>query len=187
MYVPNLKAKLLSVSKLIAKGYVVVFDVSGCKVLDDVNCTLQGEEKATASNIGGIYHLDQGSQTRSPRVHFMRPSHWSCSDFRMWPTSVLSNLCYFFLVRFFCHGPKRLKKVCYPSYRLSIAVILLSGNTKDSVSWPAALWMVIAAKELGIFQGVPPGGQYTEVVLKRSLFNDSISTKKLLYRSEKQC
>jgi hypothetical protein len=51
---------------------------------------------------------------------------------------------------------------------------------------PAALWVVIAA-ELGISQGFPPGGQYTKAVLKRLLFNDSISTKKLLYRSEKQC
>jgi hypothetical protein len=52
---------------------------------------------------------------------------------------------------------------------------------------PAALWVVIAAKELGISQGFPPGGQYTKVVLTRSLFNDSISAKKILYRSEKQC
>jgi hypothetical protein len=52
---------------------------------------------------------------------------------------------------------------------------------------PAALWVVIAAKELGISQGFPPAGQYTKVVLKRPLFNDSISAKKLLYRSEKQC
>jgi hypothetical protein len=51
---------------------------------------------------------------------------------------------------------------------------------------PAALCVVIAAKELGISQGFPPGGQYTEVVLKRSLFNDGISAKKLLYISEKQ-
>jgi hypothetical protein len=45
--------------------------------------------------------------------------------------------------------------------------------------------VVTAAKELGISQGFPPGGQYTEAVLKRSLFNNSISAKKLLYRSEK--
>jgi hypothetical protein len=46
--------------------------------------------------------------------------------------------------------------------------------------------MVIAAKELGISQGFPPGGQYTESVLKRPLFSDSISAKKLLCGCEKQ-
>jgi hypothetical protein len=45
------------------------------------------------------------------------------------------TICVIFLLQdFFCHGPKRLKKVCYHSSRLSIAVILLSGNTNDSVS-----------------------------------------------------
>jgi hypothetical protein len=48
--------------------------------------------------------IKQGSQTRGPPVHFMRPLHWSCSDFRMWPASVLNNLCYFFIVRLVCHG-----------------------------------------------------------------------------------
>jgi hypothetical protein len=70
---------------------------------------------------------------------------------------------------------------------LSIAVILLSGNTQDSVSRTRCSVVVIAAKELGISQGFPPGGQYTKVVLTQSLFNDSISAKKVLYRSEKQC
>jgi hypothetical protein len=47
--------------------------------------------------------LRQGSQTRGlrvacgPPVHFMRPLHWSCSDYRMWPASLLNNLCYFLL------------------------------------------------------------------------------------------
>jgi hypothetical protein len=82
--------------------------------------------------------IDQGSQTRGPRaacgppVHFMRPLNWSCSNKRMWPTSVPNNL--FFILRFFCHGPKMLKKVCYSSSWSSIAVISLSGNTKETIS-----------------------------------------------------
>jgi hypothetical protein len=50
-----------------------------------------------------------------------------------------------------------------------------------------ALWVVIADKDVGISQGYPPGAQYTKVVLRRSLFNDSICAKNLFYRSEKQC
>jgi hypothetical protein len=57
MYVPKLRENLLSVSKLIAKSYIVFFDVNGCKMLDDVNFTLEREVKATASNIGGIYRI----------------------------------------------------------------------------------------------------------------------------------
>jgi hypothetical protein len=51
----------------------------------------------------------------------------------MWSTSVLNNL-FFYFKFFFCHGPKTLKKVCYPSSWLSIAVISLSGNTKETTS-----------------------------------------------------
>jgi hypothetical protein len=51
----------------------------------------------------------------------------------MWHTSVLNNLFFYFKI-FFCHGPKSLKQVCYPSSWLSIAVILLPGNTKETVS-----------------------------------------------------
>jgi hypothetical protein len=82
-----------------------------------------------------------GAQTRGPRaacsppVYFMRPLHWSYSDYRMRPASVLTNLFNFFILIFFCHGSKTLKKVCYPSSRLFIvSVILLSGNTKVRVS-----------------------------------------------------
>jgi hypothetical protein len=58
---------------------------------------------------------------------------------------------FFFILRFyFCHGPKGLKKVCYPSPRLSIAVISLSEKEEQSVSNSPALWVVIAAKESGI-------------------------------------
>jgi hypothetical protein len=38
------------------------------------------------------------------------------------------------MIYFFYHGPKTLKKVCYPSSWLSIAVISLSGNTKEIIS-----------------------------------------------------
>jgi hypothetical protein len=79
---PKLGANLLSVSKLIAKGYFVVFDVNGCKVLDDVNCMLEGEVKATASNIGGIYRLDVAKELAivtlvndSKNLWHKRPGH----------------------------------------------------------------------------------------------------------------
>jgi hypothetical protein len=78
----------------------------------------------------------------------------------MWPASVFNNL-FYFILDFFCHGPKRLKKVCYPSSRLSVAVILLSATQRTECLEPPALWVVTVAKELGISQGFPPGGQYT--------------------------
>jgi hypothetical protein len=42
-------------------------------VLDDVNCTLEGEVKTTASNIGGIYHLDVAKELAN--VTLVNDSH----------------------------------------------------------------------------------------------------------------
>jgi hypothetical protein len=77
----------------------------------------------------------------------------------MWPASVLTFL-YF---KIFLSQAKKVKKVFYPSSRLSIAVILLSDNTKDRASRTSCS-VVTAAKEFDISQGFPPRGPYTVIV-----------------------
>jgi len=49
---------LLSVKEIVSKGHCVHFDLDGFKILDDKNCTIKGEPKDTATDIGGIYKLD---------------------------------------------------------------------------------------------------------------------------------
>jgi hypothetical protein len=51
---------------------------------------------------------------------------------------------------------------------------LQSRNTKDALSRKACSVGGNSTKDLGISQGVPPGGQNGQVVLNGSLFNDSL-------------
>ena len=53
LYVPDAATNLLSVSKIVQKGHVVTFDKDGGKIKD-----LKGEIIATASEVNGIYKLD---------------------------------------------------------------------------------------------------------------------------------
>jgi len=48
------------------------------------------------------------------------------------------------------------------------------------------VWMVIAAKDLGISLCFPQAGQYAKVVLMESLFSDRSSAKTMLHTNEKQ-
>ncbi|CAB0000865.1 unnamed protein product, partial [Nesidiocoris tenuis] len=56
-YVPNLHVNLLSVSALVNKGYRVVFDADGCKILDE-DSTAKEALVATGSLKNGLYKLD---------------------------------------------------------------------------------------------------------------------------------
>ncbi|XP_039313822.1 uncharacterized protein LOC105196674 isoform X3 [Solenopsis invicta] len=58
VYVPDLKTNLLSVSKMVNNGHVVVFNSTGCQVYDAENCLIKGEIVVTASYHNGLYRLD---------------------------------------------------------------------------------------------------------------------------------
>lgn len=62
-YVPNLASNLLSISQMVSKGFVAVFDETGCKILE--NCVVEGDTVATATQIGGVYCLDVNTQQTS--------------------------------------------------------------------------------------------------------------------------
>ncbi|KMQ81529.1 retrovirus-related pol polyprotein from transposon tnt 1-94 [Lasius niger] len=57
MHVPNLSVNL-SVSKIVKKGYVFLFDADGCEIYDEDDFVAQGEVKMTGTEINGIYRLD---------------------------------------------------------------------------------------------------------------------------------
>lgn len=57
LYVPNLTANLLSVSKIVAKGNTVVFNKEGCSIRDE-----QGEVVARGSMKNGVYTLDTAKE-----------------------------------------------------------------------------------------------------------------------------
>lgn len=59
MYVPDIAANLLSVSKLTEKGWIVVFDNEKCRIYNKDECKIQGKYKVSATKIDGIYRLDQ--------------------------------------------------------------------------------------------------------------------------------
>lgn len=54
LYVPELFTNLISVSKLVKKGLTVIFDESGCRIINKQNKVV-----ATGSLIGDIFKLDQ--------------------------------------------------------------------------------------------------------------------------------
>jgi len=60
---------------------------------------------------------------------------------------------------YFGNRSERLKKTFYPSFRSSVVLTLQSRNTKDALSRKACSVGGISTKDLGISQGVPPGGQ----------------------------
>jgi hypothetical protein len=89
---------------------------------------------------------------------------------------------FIFILRCFWSWARRLKKVCYPSPRWSIAVFLLWGSTEDIAS------RIPYSVGGNCCQGDEhfTGGPYTEVILTRTLFSGSIGDKKLLHRNENQ-
>lgn len=58
LYVPDLAVNLLSVSKLVEKGLIVVFSPKGASILLNNGCRVTGSVVATASNHKGMYKLD---------------------------------------------------------------------------------------------------------------------------------
>lgn len=65
MYVPHVAANLLSVNKITEKGLICVFDNEKCSVYNQIDCKIQGQCKVSASNIGGVYRLDQAVESPS--------------------------------------------------------------------------------------------------------------------------
>ncbi|XP_031358252.1 uncharacterized protein LOC116181936 [Photinus pyralis] len=58
VYVPELRANLLSVSKMVEKGHAVVFNEDKCVIYDNEKFHVKGEVVATATMNGGLYELD---------------------------------------------------------------------------------------------------------------------------------
>lgn len=56
--VPELKTNLLSVSKMVKKGYAVTFAKNGCTVYKQMGFSVSGEAIVTASEYGGLYKVD---------------------------------------------------------------------------------------------------------------------------------
>lgn len=54
LHVPGISANLLSVSKIVQKGYQVIFNEKGCQIIDSQNSLI-----ATASLINDVYRLNQ--------------------------------------------------------------------------------------------------------------------------------
>lgn len=63
VYVPELSTNLLSVSKMVEKGHVVVFSSRGCKIYHENDFNVDGDVRFTATNINGVYKLDELSNT----------------------------------------------------------------------------------------------------------------------------
>jgi len=55
LYVPNLSANLLSVSKMTEKGYNVVFDRESCKIFDESNFEITGNLEFVCAKKDGLY------------------------------------------------------------------------------------------------------------------------------------
>lgn len=64
MYVLGIAANLLSVSKMTEKGLTVVFDDNKCSIYDKNKCKIEGYSQVTASNVDGVYKLDQAEKSR---------------------------------------------------------------------------------------------------------------------------
>lgn len=67
IYVPDIAANLLSVSKMTEMDLVVVFDKDKCRIYDKTECKIKGNYKVSASNVDGVYRLDQSMQPSSPQ------------------------------------------------------------------------------------------------------------------------
>jgi hypothetical protein len=60
MHVPGISANLLSVSRVVEKGLVVVFfSKLGCLIYHENDWQVRGDVIATATNLGDVYRLDQ--------------------------------------------------------------------------------------------------------------------------------
>lgn len=57
LYVPNITTNLLSVGKMVSKGNTVTFSSNGCRIT-----SADGELLATATEVEGIYKLDQARE-----------------------------------------------------------------------------------------------------------------------------
>ncbi|CAK1587942.1 unnamed protein product [Parnassius mnemosyne] len=69
MLVLKLATKLLSVSRLIKSGYVLVFDKKGCHFYKVRDCKVTGKVHGHAADISGVYKLDSitpGGNTSQP-------------------------------------------------------------------------------------------------------------------------
>jgi hypothetical protein len=63
LHEPNLSTNLLSASGLVTKGFVVVFNSTGCQLFWDDDYAASGMVVATASNYQGLYKLDMEQQS----------------------------------------------------------------------------------------------------------------------------
>jgi len=54
LYVPNISANLLSVSKMTEKGYNAVFDRESCKIFDESNFKITGNLEFVCAKKDGI-------------------------------------------------------------------------------------------------------------------------------------
>jgi hypothetical protein len=59
MHVPEISAKLFSVSKMTDKGLIVVFTDKGCKIYLESNCKIVVSVEVTGTKVDRIYKLDQ--------------------------------------------------------------------------------------------------------------------------------
>ena len=76
LYVPNLHGNLLSVSRLVSRGYIVIFDSSGCRIMNS-------DEKIAAVAIKekNLYHLLGTVQERSDHTYLTKLSQ---NDISTW-------------------------------------------------------------------------------------------------------
>ncbi|CAL1680876.1 unnamed protein product [Lasius platythorax] len=86
MHVPNLSVNLLSVSEIVKKDYVFLFDADKCKIYDGDDFVAQGEVKMTGTEINGMYRLDT-VDARSNISEFNDPTNAHANV-----TKVTSNL-----------------------------------------------------------------------------------------------
>lgn len=78
LYIPDLSANLLSVSKLVSKGLCVVFNSLGCSIYDEKECKLSihGNVVASAREVGGIYKLNNCKPVALSAVREHSKSLW---------------------------------------------------------------------------------------------------------------
>jgi hypothetical protein len=100
-----------------------------------------------------LHHvLDQASQTRGPPVHFMRPLHWSCSNYRMWPTSELNN----FFSRFFLSRTKNVKGLLPLILVIHSCYIAIRQHKGNYFSWVySRIFQIIFSATRGARRTIP--------------------------------
>jgi hypothetical protein len=68
MFVPGIAANLLSVNKITKRGYILLFDDKQCQAFGKSDVKIIGSCKFTASNVDGVYKLDQNVGSSSVAV-----------------------------------------------------------------------------------------------------------------------